>query len=199
MLNYLLASLMLTVISDILGMSFAISVTYISLKVVKYGEKSFATIALGFSFLAMALMTEAVHLFMLIISYLVGEILILDPFTEKFKLCWLLVFIFEIFSYSLITGFYLMRYKKGILVTIFPIILIKTVFPFAILSILVVILLKSNIKEKRTPMGFALLALSHLILIFLGIFDPGYVLLISSIAKLVGLYLLFTVIWKVEV
>jgi len=186
-------------LADLLGLSLSIALSYLCFRVYKVGEKDILFLALAWLFLAFALLLEAIHVAMLLASYLVGEIIFLEPFAPQYSHIWLTSSALQVLSFLMIFLFYYQRRRMQFPLVFIPI--SKTLIDVIIVLILVSLiqLIRKGEADKKVVLGFSFILLSYLSLVLEKIVTTGFFFLMSSLFKLIGLYLIFIVVWKVRV
>jgi len=197
MLQYSTIPWILLVLSNLIGLSLTTILVYLSYRAIKLGEKAFYIQFLSWMCFTIAQLIEVVHYSSVVASYLYGEIMFLDPFTQRYELMWKSASFLYLIAFSGFLTYHLLIKRLGNRMLVFiPLLLTEIEVAVFVVSLGVTLLVFANPdKELKSAIGFALLSLSHLAIALEGLYIVEFGLFIAAAFRLLGLSLLLRVVW----
>ncbi len=196
----LFSELIIVIIADIIGLSLASGLAYIGYRLHKLGWKEYTIFFSAWILFAISRLIEVVYLATLAASYLAGEIYFLDPFNPRYTYWWLSISVLDLLCFSTLL-FYQKYGGKYVTMIALPILAKLTIDAFTAIAIFLIVISQLIIGEKprlSTYLGYFLLAISYIAFSLNSIMFLNNLMLIASLSRLIGLLLLFYVMWRVE-
>lgn len=192
--------LIIIVITDIIGLSLASIMAYIGYRLYRFNWNEYAIFSFSWILFALSRFMEAAYLTMLLASFFAGEIYFPDPLSPAFTHWWLTISILDLACFTGIL-FYQRQSGKSFTVLFLPVIVkIGVDLLTALIIILITVSqLRLGIKAKKIVyVGYGSLALSYFIFGLISMIFVEKLRLLAALLRLIGLLLLFNVVWRVE-
>jgi len=191
--------LIIVIIADMIGLSLASIMAYIGYRLYRFNWNEYAVFSSSWALFALSRLLEATYLAMLTASFLAGEIYFLDPLNPRYTYWWLTISILDLACFAGLL-FYQKHSGKYVAVLFLPIIA-KTgidLLTALIIILIVVSQLRLGIEAKKLAyIGYVSLAASYFIFGLVSVIFIDKLMLIAALLRLIGLLLLFKVIWWV--